>query len=685
MHFKPSGLLYFMNTGRKITTTPVPLTLLRYAQVILRAPLFAFCLCTLISSPLVAADISNAVPSSIVNKTIQRKSFSDAKKAIARRQYSKYQTLADQLGNYPLVPYLHYQYISKRLTYLPYADIDTFLADNPKSYLGDKLRREWLTKLAKQSRWEDVIRYYDKNNTNIKLTCSYLNARLATGDTSAFTEIPELWNVDHSQPKVCDPIFKQWIAAGHLTTDIAWQRFSKALNARRNALATYAAKYLPPTERALTDLYTQIHRHPQQLKHIKRFGSQTPEMQEIILHGLKRLAKRDIKLARDLWHRYDAQQLFEDQARMKTQHTIAVQLLRQGFVDETEAFIAATPLLNNEKLVQWLARDALRKQDWNKVDYWVAKLSPVTQQSHRWNYWKARSLIENKDPAKQQQAHKIYTDLAMTRSFYGFLSADIMNLKYRLVDKPIDVTDDEVNAIKQLPGVRRARELYILGETNSARREWFHTTRSIDEQQIIAAGKVAESWGWHRNSIQAMIQAKYWDDLELRFPLAYQKHVNTAAQKNSINPHLLFAIARQESAFTPDAKSPAGALGLMQLMPSTAKQTAHRAGMSFSTYDLLRPEINIKLGSRYLNQLLNQFNGNRILATAAYNAGPSRVKGWLSKAPQSPLPFDIWIETIPFGETRGYVQNVLAYSVIYGYRLGDNKPFITAGEAKKTL
>jgi len=265
------------------------------------------------------------------------------------------------------------------------------------------------------------------------------------------------------------------------------------------------------------------------------------------------------------------------------------------------------------------------------------------------------------------------------------LAADLLNLDYQLVDKPIEASDQQLDQLAASAPIQRARELYIIGDELAARREWHHAISSMSDEQISIAGKRAESWGWHRDGIQAMIQVRHWDDIQLRVPLAYQEHVDIAARATAISPHLVFAIARQESAFIADARSSAGALGLMQLMPATAQQTATRAGMRVTNHDLLQPETNITLGSRYLSQLLNEFNGNRILAAAAYNAGPTRVRQWLSKDTQNSLPFDIWIETIPFGETRGYVQNVLAYSVIYGYRLGDVKPFITEGEAGTSL
>lgn len=632
------------------------------------------------SSWALAAD---AAPSSISDKTEQRKSYAEAQQALSQSRYSDYRKLVQQLEHYPLKPYLEYRYITRRLSRVDNGEIDQFLAAYPGSYLAEKLERLWVEKLADARRWEDVIRYYRADNSTTELQCLALRARINTGDKSALSEVAPLWNVSHSQHKACDPVFAAWMNAGMLNDDIAWQRFEKTMQTRQRSLARYISKQMTPAVRKHADLYYEADGNPRVLANMKRFSQQSERMQSIILNGLQRLSLRDAKQAIDLWHKYDAQQLFADQARIDTQRYIAVRLLRQGYTDDAEALLASTPALSTETVTEWLIRDALRKQDWPRVQKWISQLPAEEQGSERWSYWLARALLQSGE--NDEQAQQLYSQVAQTRSFYGFLAADILQQEYELVDKPVQIEAPLSAKVADNPGVIRAKELFIIGENLDARREWYHTTRAMGEQEVIAAGKLAESWGWHRNGIQAMIQASYWDDLQTRFPIAYREHVDVTAKETAISPHLLYAIARQESAFTPDARSSAGALGLMQLLPSTAKQTAHRSGMSFSTYDLLKPETNIALGGRYLGQLLNEFDGNRILAAAAYNAGPNRVKKWLNKDQSTQLPYDIWIETIPYRETRGYVQNVLAYSVIYGYRLGEKMPFITQGEADKSL
>ncbi|MGM0434903.1 MAG: lytic transglycosylase domain-containing protein, partial [Pseudomonadota bacterium] len=143
------------------------------------------------------------------------------------------------------------------------------------------------------------------------------------------------------------------------------------------------------------------------------------------------------------------------------------------------------------------------------------------------------------------------------------------------------------------------------------------------------------------------------------------------AREYSLDVNWVYALARQESAFQPDARSHRGAFGLLQLLPATARETAREAGLSFNGITtLLDPAANIRLGSAHLSGLLQRFDNNRILATAAYNAGEYRVSQWIDEDTRD-LASDIWVETMPYHETRQYVRNVMAYTVIYGYRRGE--------------
>ncbi|WP_347329592.1 transglycosylase SLT domain-containing protein [Marinimicrobium locisalis] len=610
----------------------------------------------------------------------QRALYLQARDALSKRQMQRYEHLYEQLADYPLRPYLTYHELTRTLARAEPEHINRFVSEHEGSYLARQLQRQWLNTLASEERWEQYLSSYRGTLGDTDLQCYALQARLEQGDADALAQVDALWNVAHSQPDACDPLFAAWMKAGRLTADIAWERHYKAVQARNLALASYIARQMPEAEQRLAQLLREVDRHPQVLAQSHRFRSQSEAIQTIINHGLRRLARRDAIKALELWRGYDAQQLFSNDERLATQEAIARRLIDQDHREHANQLLSTIPTLSGTDLVESIIRDALGQLDWARAYTWLNQLPPEEQDSERWRYWRARLIEELELQNTGPEPRDLYAAVAATRSFYGFLSADKLGFEYRLLDRPAEVSEATLQAVENLPPLKRARELLLIGDINNASREWYYTVPSLEKTQILAAGKLAERWGWHRKGIQAMASARFWDDLGVRFPLAYQEHVKTAADATSIHPHLLFAIARQESAFMAHARSPAGALGLMQLMPATAQQTARRAGVPYRRADLLSPDTNITLGSRYLHELLDEFNGNRILATAAYNAGPYRVKQWLKNGEQN-LPYDVWIETIPFRETRGYVQNVLSYSVIYSYRMGEKSSFITAEEA----
>lgn len=633
-----------------------------------------------------AATDTSAKTASNQTRQLERQRYDQAQKALNAKNMPEYARLVKQLQNYPLLPYLEYQELSNRLISLPKNEVQDFFRNYPESFLSERLMHRWLRTLAQRERWADYRQFYDKRLTDPELACLNVRARLETGDKTALEDVAPLWNIDKAQSKSCDPVFDQWKKAGLMTPELIWERHQKAVKAANKGMISYLTAQLPAGDRAMASLLQQVDANPRLLKQTGNYSKQTAHMKSVILYGLEKLARTDAKEALALWHRYDAQQLFSDEDRINIKYQIALRLLYQNHEVDAEKLVASTPKLTRADLLEWLLRESLRKQDWERVNEWLTRLPDETRQTERWRYWQARTMEELKiKEINGETAASIYNSVAPARSFYGFLAADKTGINYHLLDRPLTFTEKQVHDVENAQGILRAREFYARGEIAAANREYFHTTRRMTTEQMVIAGRLAEKLGWYRLGIQVMADAQYWDDLQVRFPVVYKEHVNKAAKQTSVNPLLIFAVARQESAFMHDAKSPAGALGLMQLMPATAKQTAQKNGLSFNVQDLITPEKNIALGSRYLNHLLGVFDGNRILAAAAYNAGPTRVKKWLNKEKGTQLPYDVWIETIPYKETRGYVQNVLSFSVIYAYRLGEETSFVTPAEANRQL
>ena len=237
-----------------------------------------------------------------------------------------------------------------------------------------------------------------------------------------------------------------------------------------------------------------------------------------------------------------------------------------------------------------------------------------------------------------------------------------------MAHRPLDFEQEELSSLNNIPAFVRARELFVLERTTDARREWQWAVKDMSKAELLKAASLANQWGWYDRAIMTVALARYWDDLELRFPLAHQKLVVSQAKRRNINPAWAFAVIRQESAFSPDARSHAGAMGLMQLMPRTARQVARNLKIRMrSKSDLLNVKTNIRLGVGYLKKVYDRFDGHKVLATAAYNAGGHRVKQWL---PEESQDADLWIETVPFSETQDYLKRVLTYTAIYEQRLG---------------
>lgn len=610
----------------------------------------------------------------------ERDDFRAAQRAWSAGKSDEYRKLKAKLRDYPLIDALEFAELESRLTQLPLADIDKFLTTYGESLSSARIRYRVLPLLAAKGRWQDYLRYFHPAMQEADYRCNYLYARLSTGDQSALDEVAPLWNIDKTQTKTCDPLFARWRQAGGQTADLVWERLLKVSARQDKPLAGYLARQLPPAYQTAATRVGALYTNPRLIIGTK-WPTQTTYERELILLGIERLARTDAASALKVWQSYSAN-LPPPQARAALKN-LALRHLWQKDADTARQLALDHPDIRDAELIEALLRERLRALDFASLSQWLDFLPQETQTHERWRYWRARSLEQSGNPQDQQAANTIYSALADTRSYYGFAAADKLGRPYQLQDKPVTFTKSQLRAVQTNASVKRAREYLLLNDTLAANREWSYALRKFDTHDRAIAGRVAKSWGWDRQGIQAMIQANHWDDLTVRFPTEYSSLVEKNAKATALNQQFIFSIIRQESAFIPDVRSPVGATGLMQLMPATAAETARRNKIAYSPSDLTDPAKNIALGSRFLKQMMDRFAQNRLLTAAAYNAGPGRVNQWLT--PQRNLPHDVWVETIPFRETRGYVQNVLAFGVIYAYRLGQKPVFMTNTEQQQTL
>ena len=291
----------------------------------------------------------------------------------------------------------------------------------------------------------------------------------------------------------------------------------------------------------------------------------------------------------------------------------------------------------------------------------LAGLTDQERQDPKWQYWQARALDKT---GNILQAQNVYAKLAEDRSFYGFLAADNIHKPYQFANKPVFLAENELENLANEADFKVVRELNLLNRPVEAERQWWYAVKKLGKERRMIAAKLAQQWHWDQIAITTLVKADYWDDLSLRFPIYYSDQIHTNAYLQNLDPSIVFGLIRQESIFNKDAESPVGARGLMQVMPRTGMQIARDLKEKWqSDNSLFSPDVNVRYGAFYYKQLLRQFHGHFALATAAYNAGSGRVSKWLPSV--QPMPADIWIETIPFKETRKYVTSVLSYAIIY--------------------
>lgn len=609
------------------------------------------------------ADILKTLPEAQLAE--QRKLYARAEQAFKARNMQEFRELQNRLDGYPLKAYLQYRELHRQVEHLPLADIREFLQTEQGTLIGERLRRDVLRELARRQRWDDFLSFYQPQTEDHGLQCQQLNALIHTGQTEqAMQQVPQLWLTEHSLPHACDTVIAAWEKTGGRTAELSWERISLAMNEGRTQLALQLAKALDKKDQALVNLWAQVHRHPHQITS-STSAFEHPRFGLAAAHAIRRLSNKNVDQAIALWDKLKSRHDFSEEYASLVYRHIGLALARKH-QPEANVWLKRIPAQHADKLVrEWKIRAAIRQGDWSQVISSVESL-PLREQSElNWQFWWAYA---HEQLGNSLEAEGVYQYLAERRDFYGFLAADRLQLPYAFENRPLDISSDELSTVSSLAGAARAHEFYTQGKMIEARREWLQFIQTLDDRQKLTASKLAQLWGWHDRAIITIGKTSYRDDIDLRFPLLMQDKVLTWSEQHKVEPALTYAIIRRESAFMPDARSPVGAMGLMQLMPATAHRTAKNLRVPYQgKQSLLSTDLNIRLGTGYLGQMLRQLDDQYALAAAAYNAGPHRVQTW---RPEQPMDAVRWIETIPFAETRDYVSNVLTYTVIYQHRMG---------------
>lgn len=598
-----------------------------------------------------------------------REHFVAAEQMLLRRELKDYKQLRPRLNGYILADYLDAQYWQRYATLKDASQVRAFIRQHQQTPLGWQTRQAWLDTLMKEHHYEAFLHDYQLPATTAH-QCFYLYSQLAsgTGDTTPILQqVNAIWLTGESLPDECDAILEAWTNAGLRTDDLVWRRIALAADGGKHSLIPYLQSMLPPAMHYLAEHFRAVRRNPKVVAQLDKLSGKYPQHEtEIVAYGLRRLIWQEPDMALLLMEDLPTHITFSADQYRDIRQTFATALSLKGHDHASRWLARIEPTEHTESTLHWQLAEWLRRGAWTQIVGLVPRLPDSQRETDQWQYWFARALNEL---GHTHVAQQVWSRVAQQRSYYGFLAAAKLNQPLSLAREALEMTPEELSIVRQFAGVQRAAELRSLGRQLEARREWNALLNHSSEDEQRALAIIASEWQWHDQAIYTLGRLGEFDAISQRFPEAFlDEHLRFANAAN-IDVNWALAVSRRESAFRDDARSHAGAYGLMQLLPSTAKLVARK---EVSQFELFNPSYNISLGTRYLSDLQRRLGDNWLLATAAYNAGIYRVYDWL---PAQPVEADRWIEMIPYHETRNYVKNVLAYQQIYRtLRDNDNSP-----------
>jgi len=597
-----------------------------------------------------------------------RQKFLEAERMLISGHVKNFRKIESELKDYPLYPYLKLREMRASRSKFSDQQIAATLDSLPIP-IASSFWSWWFNRLYKGRKW-DLIANYFPNATTTPTQCRYVEALLALKRyEQAIPVIEKLWLVGKSQPSECDSMFQFALRNNFVTERLIWKRL--LLTTRRNdrKMSAYLKSLLETSEAKYwaTQLQRVQKRPVSTLRKNTKDWIKTAYGKELLEFGFNAIFRRDIDAAVELW------------VELKTKRNIAVEQLhsvnrqigyRLGLKHHPDAYAWLSKIPETDHSIttrQWLIRSALLRENWPAVLQAISNLPPTEASNSVWKFWRARALHET---GNQTAAKEIWTQLSADTTYYGLLAADYLNIEHKLVQVDLNLPDEVMVSVRQHPFVARVRELLHLGRPYSARRELLSYSEPQQKQFWLATAVMFERWGWHDGSTRVLAKALDDDEVDyhIQYPTPYIAFVNRESRRNSIPAHWIYGIIKQESNFVHDIRSSASAIGLMQLLPSTARHVAGRLKIKKPTRKALTdPALNIRLGSAYFDRLVDQWDGNLIFALASYNAGPNRVRRWRKSSHQTDPA--IWVEAIPFKETAGYVRKVLKNFVVYEHTL----------------
>ncbi|MGO9443896.1 MAG: transglycosylase SLT domain-containing protein [Thiobacillaceae bacterium] len=596
--------------------------------------------------------------------TSDEHAFLKARHAYYQQDKQAFERQASRVSQHDvLYPYLEYWRISGDSTTARDVAIADFITRYPGTLLAEKLRADWLQDLGAQEAWPAFLAEYQHLvNPDLALQCYARRAELAAGDLSNLRAAVVLWFTGSDLPAACTPLFSELMSKGYLYREDVWRRFWLALSEGNASLAQSLAAALPSEIRPDAAEIDNARRDPArflegQQNLARRAG------RELAVYAYGELARIDPDQAAQSLERLGAQ-LPEGDRRIAW-GIVACRAALLHHAQSLAWFERAGAAALNDYQRAWWARAALRAGQWGTVIRAIDSMGLETQGRPVWTYWKARALSQT---GQVDSANALFSALAGEPDFYGLLASGELGKSIGNTAGDVTAAGEDIQRSAESPGIALALALYDLGLRSDATAEWIWATRSDSDRQLLAAAELARRHQWFDRAVTTAEKTREQHNFDLRFLAPYREQTSNFAHKYGLDEAWIYGIIRQESRFCSMARSGAGALGLMQLMPATAHRIARKLGWSdYRSSDVTDPDTNIQLGAEYLRMLLDHMDEQPVLATAGYNAGPGRAERWRDALPMEGA---VYIESIPVAETRSYVKKVMSNAMFYAARFG---------------
>ncbi|VAW42349.1 Soluble lytic murein transglycosylase precursor [hydrothermal vent metagenome] len=574
-----------------------------------------------------------------------------------------------QLHGYRLNHYLDFALIKANMPKLPEAEIIAFKQKNADSPLNASLNQMLIYELGKQQKWVKYLQKYKNNRDSQTRHCWYLQARIATKDFKGLPQaITDTWMNGLSLPDACNSVFSWWEQQEHLNDKLLAKRIKLSFQVNNASTARFLANKMT-TQPIWVKHALMLMQEP--IKTLKKsvHWQDNHHNRELIYIKSKALAQKQPNTMYNLWAGLKKHFSFTGKQQAQVDRTIAL-FAATDYLPFTITAMNALPAAQHDaQIYAWKVRYYLFTKNWKLVTKTIKAMPDFQRNKDSWQYWLARARAKT---GNQQQAKKIFSKLALKTNYYGFLAADHMHLPYQICNEDIAAT-----MIVKLPeNLENAFELFALGMIKQARREWTIGYRQLNTGQRRALADLAYQKGWYNKVSAIMAGLGLWQNYKLRYPLAYKQEITKLANQYQLLPQWIMSIITQESAWQTDAISRADARGLMQLIDATAARMSKKLGLQYLHKTQLHDaNFNLHLGIYYQRLLFDKFNNHPLLALASYNAGETKAKDWLKGFPTAP---DIWAETIPYRETRGYITKILTNITIYDWLINQTPRRITS-------